>query len=158
MSESAARGFDPVVERGQRDAFVRGIFLGETDRPAPRLPQLIVVGFPLVADAGAAVGEQTRQLGMIGKLLARLLERVFDGEDQERMPACRISAVEDQTLRVVRREPAYGVAPRPPPSCKEVAGAVAMIACPRSEPGDLAMSDVKHGTAPESAAPVLPGC
>lgn len=86
---ASARGLALAVERGQRDAFVRGVLLGEVDRPAARLPEFVVEGLPLVANTGATVRDQPRQIWMIGEILARLFERVFDGEDQERMPAGR---------------------------------------------------------------------
>jgi hypothetical protein len=40
---------------------------------------------------------------MIGKVLARLFERVFDGENKERIPACRIAAIKHHALGVVER-------------------------------------------------------
>jgi hypothetical protein len=69
---ASVRELSLVVERDQHNAFVGYVVLGETDRPAPRFPQLIVVGFPLVSDARAAVRNQTREIRMIGKVLARL--------------------------------------------------------------------------------------
>ena len=76
-----------VIRRNERDALIRGVALRETDRPTSRFPQLIVVGFPLICDPGAAVRDKTRQIGMIGDLFARLFERILDGEDKQRMPA-----------------------------------------------------------------------
>jgi len=78
---SSDRRFAIILARDQRDAFIGCVVLGETNRPAPRFPQLIVVGFPLVGDARAAVCYQTREIRMIGKVLARLFERVFNGEN-----------------------------------------------------------------------------
>ena len=72
---ASVRELSLVVERDQHNAFVGCVVPGETDSPAPRLPQLIVVGFPLVSDAGAAVRNQAREIRMIGKVLGRLFER-----------------------------------------------------------------------------------
>lgn len=67
-----------VIERNKRDALVGGVLLGEADRPAARLPELIVVGFPLVGDTGAAVGDQAGEIRMVGNRFTRLFKRVFD--------------------------------------------------------------------------------
>jgi hypothetical protein len=60
-----------------------------------------LIGFPLIADAGAVVRDETRQIGMVGDLFTRLLEYIRNGEDEQRMAACRIAAVEHQSLRAL---------------------------------------------------------
>src|SRR5262245_56243823 len=95
-----------------------------------RFPQLIVVGFPFICDPGAAVRNKTRQIGMIGDLFARLFERILHAEDKQRMPACRVTAVEHQSLRLVRRKPSRCITPGSRPSTKADAAAIAVTACP----------------------------
>lgn len=48
-----------IVEQDECDALVDGVILGKVDRPASRLQQFTVVGFPFVADACAAVRNET---------------------------------------------------------------------------------------------------
>ena len=61
-----------IIEQNEYDALVDGIVLGEVDGPASGLQQFAVVGFPLIADAGAAIRDETRQIGMVGYLFAHL--------------------------------------------------------------------------------------
>lgn len=77
-----------IIEQNECDALVGGVALGKVDCPASRLQQFAVVGFPLIADAGAAVRDETRQIGMIGDLFTRLFDCILNGEDKQRMPAC----------------------------------------------------------------------
>ena len=83
-----------LIEPSQGDAFIGGIAQGDVDRPAARFPQFVAVRFPLIADAEAGIRNQAPQFGMIGELLAGLIEGVFDGEDEQRMPAGRTAAIE----------------------------------------------------------------
>ena len=83
-----------IVEPSQGDAFIGGIAQGDVDRPAARFPQFVAVRFPLVANAEAGIHNQAPQFGMIGELLAGLLEGVLDGENEQRMPAGRTAAIE----------------------------------------------------------------
>ena len=75
-----------IIEQNECDALVDGVVLGKVDRPASRFQQFAVVGFPFVADARAAVRDETRQIGMIGDLFARLFERILNGEDKQNPP------------------------------------------------------------------------
>lgn len=85
----------------QRDAFVDGIPFHDVDGPAARLKQLIAVRFPLVPDACAAIGDQARKLGVVGKGLTSLLQGLFDRQDQERMPSGGVAAVQHKQLGIV---------------------------------------------------------
>ena len=67
---------------------------------------------------------------MIGDLFARLFEGIFNGEDKQRMPACRIAALEHQSLCVIRRKPSGAIAPGSRPSIEADAAAIAVAACP----------------------------
>jgi hypothetical protein len=59
-----------VLERNERDTLIGGVALGEVDRPVPRLPKLIVVGCPPVTNAGTAIRDEARQIGMVGEVFA----------------------------------------------------------------------------------------
>jgi hypothetical protein len=119
-----------IIEQNECDALVDGVVLGEVDRPAACLQQFAVVGFPLIADTGATVRDQAREIGMISDVLARLFERILNAEDKQRMPACRMAAVEHQSLRLVRRKPFRSITPGSCPSTEPDAAAIAVTACP----------------------------
>ena len=106
-----------------------GILFGEFDRPTTRFVELVVIGFPFAADARAAVGDEPWQLGVIGESFSRLVERVFNGEDKQRMPARGVTAIKHDASSIVRAEAANEI----PPGAREALSTILRAPPPEVE-------------------------